>query len=500
MGSYIGIDLGTTFSAVATIDETGRPVIVHNPHGSNVTPSCVQFRGDGIVEVGEQARRELFFTDSHALGRFKRDMGTSRTFSVRGEEYSATDLSAFVLKKLHKDAREMLGPISQVVVTIPANFSHEAREATLAAAETAGLNVQFIINEPTAAALYYAYKASEDFHGVYAVYDLGGGTFDVSVIRVDGQDVEVMATNGVSKLGGDDFDAALQALVQQKYEATTGDDFDAQDYTKNDAEEDKRSLSRREKVVARVARSNIEVTRQEFEEAISPLVTQTEMLSEATIEDAGVELRDLRGVLLVGGSTRVPMVRDSVKRTFGMEPISTANVDEVVALGAAVYAAFKSDRSDLSAIQRTAIEQISVRESTSKCFGTISVTSDLVRDMDRLENSIIIRKGDKIPTSVTESYYTLADGQTSVRCRVTESSAPESDPRFVKVVWDGDLEIPPRPRGQEIKVTYSYDDNQVMQCTFLDVQSGREVSVDLTVGSGGDGKGGPSPIDRFTVE
>lgn len=498
MGSYIGIDLGTTFSAVATIDDAGRPVIVHNQDGQNVTPSCVQLRG-GVVEVGELARRDLFFANSTAVGRFKRDMGTTRTFEVLGDTFTPTHLSTLVLKKLRADAEAELGDVHEAVVTIPANFSHEAREATLQAAQAAGLRVKFIINEPTAAALYYAYKGGNDLHGVYVVYDLGGGTFDVSVIRVDGQEVEVLATNGVAKLGGDDFDAALQQLVGRKYEEQVGDPFDPQDYTKNDAEEDKRSLSRRDQVLARVGRTNIAITRTEFEEAISSFVSQTEMLGEATIDEAGVEHTDVRGVFLVGGSTRIPAVKDSVRRTFGMEPTATANVDEVVALGAAVYAAFKGDRSELSPVQRSAIDQITVSESTGRCFGTISVESSEVRGHERLVNSILIRKGTKIPASVTESYYTVADGQTSVRCRVTESSAPETDPRFVKVVWDGELQVPARPRGQEIQITFAYDENQVMNCHFLDVASGNEVRVDLSVGRERD-ESGSSAIDRFIVE
>lgn len=216
MAAFVGIDLGTTFSAVATIDDTGRPLIVHNKDGDNITPSCVQFREDGVAEVGEYARKSLFFEGSNTVGRFKRDMGTSVTFRAAGREFTPTELSALVLQKLAADATESLGTIGEAVVTIPANFSHEARDATMAAARAAGLNVKYIINEPTAAALYYAFKSGNDLGGIYAVYDLGGGTFDISIIRVDGQDVEVMATNGVARLGGDDFDLALQKLVQKK--------------------------------------------------------------------------------------------------------------------------------------------------------------------------------------------------------------------------------------------------------------------------------------------
>lgn len=497
MTSFVGIDLGTTFSAVATIDDTGRPVIVHNRDGSNITPSVVLFRDDGVAEVGEGARRSLGI-HPNCLGRFKRDMGTSTVYKVNAGDFTPTQLSTIVLKKLAADAAASIGKITETVVTIPANFSHEARESTMSAALAAGLNVKYIINEPTAAALYYAFKSGEELSGIYGVYDFGGGTFDISIIRVDGQNVEVLATNGVAKLGGDDFDSALQKLLQAKFKKLTGEILEPEDFTKYDAEEQKKSLSKRDKVTVRVARKLIDVSRREFEEAISSFITQAEMLCEAAVEEAGIELRDIKGVLLVGGSTRVPAIRESVKRVFGQDPLGTVNVDEVVALGASLYAAYKGDRSKLTAVQRNSVEKIKVSESTSKCFGTISLGHDEARNEAKLVNSIIIRKGEKIPCSVTESFYTLRDGQQGVDCIVTESVAPESDPRFVKVIWKGSLELPPnRPPNQEIKVTFAYDENQIMKCSFVDVSTGRETKVDLTMASG---KHDVEEIEKFLVE
>lgn len=499
MATFIGIDLGTTYSAVAAIDETGRPYIVHNKDGVNITPSCVHFGDDDSVDVGEEARKILFLESDTTLGRFKRDMGTSATWDVRGNDVDPSALSALVLKKLLTDTSDSVGAVGEAVVTIPANFSHEARQATLEAAKEAGLNIKYIINEPTAAALYYAFKSGEELSGIYTVYDLGGGTFDVSIIRVDGQDVEVLSTNGVSRLGGDDFDSAILKLVQEKFKEKTGDDLQEEDFTKNDAEEEKKSLSKRDKVTVRVNRQLIDITREEFEEAISALISQAEMLCEATIEEAEIEISDIKGVFLVGGSTRIPAVTESVKRVFDQEPVSSVNVDEVVALGAALYAAYKGDKSELSSVQKTAIQKIKVGESTSKCFGTIAVMDNQVTNQEKLMNSLLIRKGDKIPCSVTESYYTIHDGQESVSCKVTESSAPETDPRFVKVIWEGDLELPAkRNAGQEIKITFSYDENQIMKCSFIDVASKREKSINLSMASSaGDSKSG---IDKFMVD
>lgn len=497
MGAYVGIDLGTTFSAISQIDETGRPSILHNAEGQNITPSCVAIY-DGEIHVGEQARKAWGIDESNVVARFKRDMGSTKTFDLDGKKFSSTELSAAVLKKLKTDAEAQIGEISEAVVTIPANFSQEAREATMDAAKQAGLNVNYIINEPTAAALYYAFKSGEELSGIYAVYDLGGGTFDVSVIQISGQDVDVLASNGVARLGGDDFDRACREIVSKKYQGEYGRELEHDDYLINDAEEEKKSLSLRKRVIAKVGRQVLEIRREEFEDSISHWVTQAEMLCEATIEEAGVEPRDIRGVFLAGGSTRIPAVRESIKRVFGQEPISTENVDEVVALGAALYAAYKSDRKNLSVAQEDAIKRIKVTESTNKCFGTFSIGFNENKARYENQNSILIRKGEKIPCSVTESFYTVADNQTAVNCVVTESTSPETDPRFVKIIWQGDLELPSgRPEGQEVQVTFGYDDSQMMFCRFKDVESGREKSIDLSMAAS---KGINEEIEKFMVE
>jgi molecular chaperone DnaK len=498
MPNYIGIDLGTTFSAVATLDETGRPIIVHNRDGENITPSVVSFLEPNHSEVGETARKMLWI-DSNTIGRFKRDMGTSKTFLAHGVEHTPTALSGLVLKKLKQDTIAAIKNIEEAVVTIPANFANDAREATMQAAKLAELNVKYIINEPTAAALYYAFKTGEEFSGKYAVYDLGGGTFDISIIDVSGQNVEVLATNGVSKLGGDDFDLVVQKLVGEKFKEETGEEMNLEDYTKNAAENEKKSLSKRDKCKVRVSPVNIEITRNEFEKAISSLIGQTEMLCETTIDEAKLSVDDIKGVFLVGGSTRIPCVRESVLKVFKKEPISSANVDEVVALGAALYAAYKSDRSGLNAVQKKAVGKIKVSEITGKCFGTISTREDEARKKRVTENSVIITKGQKIPISVTQEYATIDDGQTGVNCQVTESNAPETDPKFVKIIWDGVLEVPPgRPAGQQIDITFSYNDNQIMECSFLDVASGKKEDVSLDMAS--TSKAGGEDIEKFIVE
>ena len=510
MAAIIGIDLGTTFSVVARLDEFGRPSIVKGDMEGELTPSCVA-DDNGKILVGNEAYRMWGIppTRDRTAVRFKRDMGTSTTYSINGRGFTPTELSTLVLKELVED-RPTFGEIVDTVVTIPANFAHEARDATVSAAKSAGLDVKYIVNEPTAAALFYAFDSGEELSGNYAVYDLGGGTFDISIIRVHGQDVEVVATNGVARLGGDDFDRATVEIVSRKYRDLTGHDMDPEDYPIMNAENDKKSLSRRLTVAAgvRVRRQVVEITRDEFEEEIKPLMIQAEMLCETTINEAGLNASDIRATFLAGGSTRIPMIQESVERVFGKKPVYTHNVDEIVALGACLYAGYKSDRSRLSAVQRNAISRIKIAESTSKYFGTFAVGWNEAREEEVLENDIIIRKGDPIPCQVTKLYHTRYDNQQAVSCIVTESNLPETNPNFVKIIGDKNrkLRLPEgRSAGQEIEVTFAYDENQVMHCSFVDVATGyrEDVPLSMVATSQRDSEAASqedSEIDRFLVE
>ena len=502
MPSYIGIDLGTTFSAVSTIDNTGRPKIIENEDGHNITASCVSINGDKLI-VGEQARRALQLPPHNAVGRFKREMGTDKTYDLDGNKYTPTDLSAVVLKEMKKVAEKSVNEISECVVTVPANFAHRAREATMDAAQKAGLEVKYIIDEPTAAALYYAYNQKDNLSGYYAVYDLGGGTFDVSIIKISsGQNIDVIASNGVSKLGGDDFDKKLFELVSRKYKEDTGNDLDEQDYTYNEAEEDKKSLSTNKRTIAGggagINGNVIQLKQEEFESEISALITQTEMLCEATLQEAKLKPKDIKSVFLAGGSTRIPCVLKSVERVFEQFPVSTVNVDEVVALGASLYAAYMSDGKDLTDIQEESIKKIQIKEATSKCFGTAVIETNENTTNQEKVNLIIIHKNEKIPCEKEDIVYTMHDNQTVVTCEVTSSVSAERDLSYVDIVHEGKLDLPPnRPAGQEIKVKYSYDVNQIMHCLFTDVNSGAIHEVSLKSDSDGDET---SEIDKFLVD
>jgi len=511
MGAYIGIDLGTTFCAISTLDDTGRPVIVNIPDKKiapegNIVSSCVLFQKERAV-IGDQARRALQL-HRKAFGRFKRDMGTSETYELDGKEITPFDLSTIVLSELKKIAEDQLGEIEKAVITIPANFANEARDQTLKAAKKAGLNVDFIIDEPTAAALYYAFDNETELHGNYVIYDLGGGTFDVSIIKVSGQDIKVVCSNGIQKLGGDDFDKELISLVKEKYKKETGkepelDEHGSWDlYTLSTAEVDKKSLSSRGKCIAGgddgLNNEIIEIKRTDFEKSVSSLLAETEMLCEATLDEAKLTVDDITDIILVGGSTRIPAVTASIKRVFNKEPVSGGNVDEMVALGAALYSALRSDKKSLNSMQKASLKKIKVIEITNKCFGTIVASSNEHSQKEEMQNQIIINKNTKLPVSKTEIFVTLSDGQVVVDLSVTETITPETDPRFVKVIWEGEMKLPPnRPKGQELKFTYSFDENQVMHCEFEDVESGTKEEVKLTPETSASED---SNIDKFLVD
>jgi len=496
MASYIGIDLGTTYSAVAYVDQNGIPKIIEN-EGKNITASCVMLENDSLI-VGSIPESRYGCKGFEVGARFKREMGEESNTKLGLQSFSPTDLSTAVLEKMRKVAEHEIGEVAEAVITIPANYMQEARDATMVAAKKAGLNVKYIINEPTAAALYYGYKEGSSLAGNYIIYDLGGGTFDVSVVRVDGESVEVIATEGISKLGGDDFDRALREIVKSKFSEITGNEVSDLELPLSEMVKLKIQLSSANKKPIIVEGEMIEISRGEFEDSISALILQTELLCENVLEEANMSTGDISAVFLAGGSTRIPLVQKSIKNIFKKEPIASANVDEVVALGAALYAAMKSSGEHLNATQSASMQKLKVSEISTYYFGTLSINFNQARDSQEMQNTVIINKGEKIPCSKTKMFTTVHDNQTAIKCVVTKSGSPETDPRFVNTVWEGQLDIPDgRPAGQKIEVKYSFDDNGMMQCEFLDVESNRKTEIDLDSISG---ESAPSNIDKFLVD
>ena len=491
MASLVGIDLGTTYSVIAHFDDFGSVAVCRDDHGDNLIPSCVAL-DKGEWSVGLPAKKTWATEDpdnltEKAAARFKRDMGsTSKTWTLDGTEYSPTDLSARLLKHLKHIADKQMLSTGTTVVTIPANFSMEARQATLDAARLAGLKVDFILNEPTAAALYYAYREKLPGDGNYAVYDLGGGTFDVSVIKVDGQKVDVAISNGIHRLGGMDFDNKLLEIIKGKLEAEFSRSLEYEDLRDLGCdylriEELKKNLSRRPSEILFVSGKTIEVSRTEYEAAIDSFISQTEMCCEATLDEAGLSPSQLSGVLLAGGSTRTPLVRQSIREIFGQDPLVVVNVDEVVAQGAAVYAALRN-KERLNPAQATAMSSIGLQEVTNMYYGTVANIWDESVGEFNLGNSILLEKGERIPCHKEKDYYTSRDNQTLVECVVTECAYPEKDPRLVKELGSIEMTLPPnRPKGQEIRVTYCYDANQILHCSFKDVESGEEANMSINI-------------------
>lgn len=490
MANFVGIDLGTTFSAISALDDLGRPKIISTDSG-NITPSVVYFDEEeskafvgaaalNITDDGEEGQDRLLMD-------IKRHMGDDMIFSIDRQQYTPTQLSSFILKKLVDEASKQIGPINSAVITVPANFSEKARKATMDAGKLIGLDVQHIINEPTAAAL--AYANSHSVSGNILVYDLGGGTFDVTLAKITGKDsVEIIASHGDRQLGGKDFDHKLLAYLEKQYKAVKGGELGSRSSHLIKAEQCKKTLTAKNsgKVMLKGSNGKIQhaVRREEFEEIISEYIAKTEMLIDAVLDEAGYSPQDIHQILLVGGSSRIPLVRKSLVRIFNKEPIEAVNPDEVVALGAAIYAGMRSDKQHLNAAQSAAIKKIKLTEVCGEYYGTIILHTDQHTGEEEYFVNIMLEKNTPLPCSHTRTFYTMADDQTVVRCTVTSSLDPETDPQFVQNLWEGHLQELPsgRPAGQEIEVTFSFNTSQRIECKYRDVATGREVETEVYPG------------------
>ena len=491
MSNIVGIDLGTTMSAIAYLNSIAKPEIIPNSEGERVTPSVIFFREyDNTAVIGKSAKNSAPSAPGRVAKEFKREMhNPDYRFKIDNLEYSATDLSAIILKKLVKDASQTIGEIKDVVISVPAYFKESQRNATLEAGQLAGLNVINIINEPTAAALYYA--STEEVNGRGLIYDLGGGTFDITMVETKGKDINILASAGDHHLGGIDFDLALLDLLNEKYkieknEPLYEEEEDRQEFLLN-AEELKKKLSThpivKEKLKGTAGSLIVEITQEDFEKKISSYVSRTELLVEQVLDESEMEASDVDYILLVGGSTRIPAIRNSIKLLIGKEPIIKVNVDEAVALGAAIKAGLVSVKNNPNSVTPNVareLNRLKVCDIANHSYGTIAVTYDADLQKESLLNNIIIHKNTSLPCSVTKTFYTIHEGQNSLNIRITQGE--DADPDFVDTIHNEDMTLPPnRPEGQPIEITYSYDENQIMHCVFKDINSEHKKEVSFKI-------------------
>jgi len=478
MSKIIGIDLGTTNSCVAVM-EGGKPTVIANTEGARTTPSVVAFTKTGERLVGEPAKRQAVTNADKTIASIKRDMGTDRGRTIDGKKYSPQQISAMILQKLKADAESYLGEkVTEAVITVPAYFNDAQRQATKDAGKIAGLDVKRIINEPTAAAL--AYGLDNEKEQKIMVYDLGGGTFDVSIIEIGDGVIEVLATNGDTHLGGDDFDQKIMNWMISEFRRQEGVDLSgdkmALQRLKEAAEKAKKELSSATTTninlpfITATAEGpkhfDMNLTRAKFEELVSDLVERTAIPVQNAMRDAGLTNADLSKVLLVGGSTRVPCVQEKVQQLTGHEPSKTLNPDECVAIGAAIQG--------------------------GKLAGDAGAGDILLLDVTPLTLSIetmggiatpLIERNTTIPTRKSQVFSTAADNQTAVDINVLqgERKFARDNKSLGQFRLDG---IPPAMRGvPQIEVTFDIDANGIVNVSAKDLGTGKEQHITITAGS-----------------
>ena len=474
MGKVIGIDLGTTNSCVAVL-EGGEPVVIANAEGNRTTPSVVGFAKNGERLVGETAKRQAITNPDRTIASIKRHMGTDYTVEIDGKKYTPQDISAMILGKLKSDAESYLGEkVTEAVITVPAYFTDSQKQATKDAGKIAGLDVKRIINEPTAASLAYGLDKDESQHKIL-VYDLGGGTFDVSILELGDGVFEVLATNGNNKLGGDDFDEALLNFMADSFAKENGVDLRndkmALQRLKEAAEKAKKELSSAQTTNINLPfitvnengplHMNMDITRAKFDQLTADLVNKTIEPMKKAMADAGVTNSDLSKVILVGGSTRIPAVQEAVKKVTGKEPFKGINPDECVAVGAAIQAGVLTGE-----VNDVLLLDVTPLSLSIETLGGVATK--------------LIERNTTIPTKKSQIFSTAADNQTAVDIHVMqgEREMASGNTTLGRFQLTG---IPPAPRGiPQIEVTFDIDANGIVNVSAKDMGTGKEQSITIT--------------------
>ncbi len=475
MGKIIGIDLGTTNSCVAVM-EGGEPIVITNAEGSRTTPSIVAFANDGERLVGEIAKRQAVANPDRTISSIKRDMGTERMVKIGDKSYSPQEISAMILAKLKRDAETYIGePVSEAVITVPAYFSDAQRQATKDAGKIAGLDVKRIINEPTAAALAYGIDKDVTASQKVLIFDLGGGTFDVSILEMGDGVFEVMATSGNNKLGGDDFDNKIIDWIVSEFKAKENVDLTtdktAMQRVKEAAEKAKIDLSGVTKTkislpfIAMAGSTpkhlDLELTRAKFDALTADLVKKTIAPTKQALKDAGLEPKDIAKVIMVGGSTRIPAVYEAIKEYLGKDPYKGINPDECVALGAAVQGGVLGGE----------VKDMLLLDVTPLSLGIETFGGVFTR---------LIERNTTIPTSKSQIFSTAADNQTAVDIHVLQGERQFAKDN--KTLGRFELVgIPPAPRGvPQIEVIFDIDANGIVSVKAIDKGTNKSQSITIT--------------------